>query len=322
MPETIGSTIGLWSVCCPTADHLPVLQMILTKDPGARVLLEKPACQGHEIDALTDLLAAHPSARVMVTDQYRHARAFEVLTELMDRFEPDVAPDHVTVTFTKDRTGDIAGGRFIDHSYGVLGYEWLHMLAVIRQVLPPEAAAAYLASDPRRAELLATYDPRLFVSALTERSTINHGPNRLRIELISNIASPTVALGSSTPPTAPATPHSGAVGFTRPSTVTARSPCTQRPDAVLRAPRPGHGPRRLATRPQPSPCHCRTGRSRAARRSHPRLASAHSDPARRRRPHRHWSGSRARPRTAARIAALAELFRTQQPSELTEHVSA
>lgn len=202
IPDPVRSTIGLWSVCCPTADHLPVLRTILAKDPEARILLEKPACQGHEIDALTALLASHRNARVVVTDQYQHARALDVLTDLMQRFEPGAAPDYVAITFTKDRTGDIARGRFIDRTYGVLGYEWLHMLAVLRRILTPALASAYLAADPQRAGLWATYDPDLFVSALTEKSTLSVGATPLRIELASSIASPTVLLGS-TPRTAP-----------------------------------------------------------------------------------------------------------------------
>ncbi|GAA4236860.1 hypothetical protein FHR32_006110 [Streptosporangium album] len=67
LPAAVAAGIGLWSVCCPTADHLPVLQSILTQDPAERVLLEKPACQGHEIDAFTRLLDEHPNARVMST---------------------------------------------------------------------------------------------------------------------------------------------------------------------------------------------------------------------------------------------------------------
>ena len=72
-PDAVASAIALWSVCCPTADHLPVLRSILTRNPAARVLLEKPACQGHEISELASLLAAHPAARVLITDQYQHS---------------------------------------------------------------------------------------------------------------------------------------------------------------------------------------------------------------------------------------------------------
>lgn len=203
MPPAIRSAIGVWSVCCPTSDHLPVLRTILAHDPQARVLLEKPACQGHEIDTFSALLASHRNARVMVTDQYQHAHALDVLTDLMNDLEPGVPPDYLAITFTKDRTGDIASGRFVDRGYGVLGYEWLHMLAVLRRVLPTDLADTYLATHPRHTQLLTTYHPQLFVSALTERSTLTHGADRLRVELSSSIANPTVVLGSS-PPATPA----------------------------------------------------------------------------------------------------------------------
>lgn len=196
LPAAIGSTIDLWSVCCPTPDHLPVLRSILRKDPAARVLLEKPACQAHEIGALTALLASHRNARITIIDQYRHARALDVLSDLMARYEPDAAPDHIAVSFSKDRTGDISRGRFVDRSYGVLGYEWLHMLAILRRLLAPAAIEAYLAAPVQESELSATYDPRLFVASLTERSTIAHHRGPLRIELTSTITAPTVVLGS------------------------------------------------------------------------------------------------------------------------------
>ena len=196
MPAAVRSSVDLWSICCPTADHLPVLRTILALDPEARVLLEKPACQAHEIDALAALLASNRNARVVITDQYRHSRALDVLADLMRRLEPDTAPDHVAVTFTKDRTGDIGRGRFVDRSYGVLGYEWLHMLAVLGRVLPPTAIAAYFATRRPHTELCATYDPHLFVSALTERTVVTDGSHHLRVDLTSSITGPTVVLGS------------------------------------------------------------------------------------------------------------------------------
>ncbi len=202
LPPTLASGIGLWSVCCPTADHLPVLRSILSQAPEARVLLEKPACQGHEIDALEALLSSHRNARVMVTDQYRHARVLDALSDLIAHFEPDATTDHIAVTFSKDRTADIAQGRFVDRFYGVLGYEWLHMLAVLRRLMPADLLDAYFAISPRRSELWATYDSRLFVSALTERTSVIADGTRMRVELTSSITSPTVLLGS-TPRTAP-----------------------------------------------------------------------------------------------------------------------
>lgn len=199
LSDQVRSTIGMWSVCTPTADHLPVLRTILEHDPQARVLVEKPACLGNEIDAFQELLHDHPRARVVVTDQYRHARALEVLRALMDRYEPDAVPGHVAVTFVKDRTGDIALGRFVDRSYGVLGYEWLHMLSVLHGVLDKETVAAYLATPPQETDLLATYHPDLFVSALTERTHLHLPTGALHLDLTSSIATPTLPVGRTAP---------------------------------------------------------------------------------------------------------------------------
>jgi hypothetical protein len=197
-------------VCCPTADHLPVLKSILALDPQARILLEKPACQGHEIDAFTALLATHRSARVTVTDQYRHARALSQLTQLIAETEPGSPASYISVAFTKDRSRDIAQGRFIDRSYGILGYEWLHMLAILREILPEDSFTAYLSSDPGQAELRATYDPRLFVSALTEHTRIRAGDTDLQVDLTSSITSASVLLTS-----APCTSHEPASAWQR-----------------------------------------------------------------------------------------------------------
>ncbi|QOC93845.1 Gfo/Idh/MocA family oxidoreductase [Micromonospora craniellae] len=196
LPDVVGSSVALWSVCCPTADHLPVLRAILERDPQARVLLEKPACQGHEIADLTALLSSHSNARLVVVDQYRYSRAIEVLRRLIGELEPHSSLDHIGITFSKNRAVDIAHGRFVDRSYGVLGYEWLHMLAALRHLLPSNAWATYLASAPHRSELTATYDPHTFVSALTERTNIVVDNRHIGLELATTITGSTVILGS------------------------------------------------------------------------------------------------------------------------------
>ncbi len=171
LPDAIASSIRLWSVCCPT-----------------------------QIGALAALLSSYRNARVVITDQYRHAHALPALTELIARLAHGQPIDRIGVTFSKDRSADILRGRFVDRSYGVLGYEWLHMLAVLAHLLPPQAVAAYLADDPQRAELWATYHAQLFVAALTERTSITvDGAPPVQVELASSITSPTVVLGSVPP---------------------------------------------------------------------------------------------------------------------------
>lgn len=204
LPVSQAADIDLWSVCCPTAEHLPVLRAVLEHNPAARVLLEKPACQGHEIEAFTALLSRHPRARIVVNDQYRRSDALSAFTGLVDYLEPAAPMSRTTVTFTKDRTADIVGGRFLDRDYGVLGYEWLHMLAVLGRILPPPVLDVYLAADPSAAELWATYDPRLFVAALTERTTIDLGQDgRVHLELASSIIGASILLGTTPAPYLP-----------------------------------------------------------------------------------------------------------------------
>jgi len=186
----------LWSVCAPTGDHLSLLRQILDRDPNAGVLLEKPACHGHEIPDFEHLLNAHPQARIVVNDQYSHSAALSRLGALIGELAPGQPIDHITVTFTKDRQQDISTGRFVDRTYGVLGYEWLHMLAVVRQILPSNLVADYLAADPARSDLYATYDERLFVSSLTERSTLGNGAQRVYLELASSITGPLIPLAA------------------------------------------------------------------------------------------------------------------------------
>ena len=135
-----------------------------------------------------------------MNDQYQHATALSALSELIARIEPDEPVHQITVAFTKDRSADIATGRFIDRNYGVLGYEWLHMLAVLRRLLSAEQFDEYLRAQPSASELWATYDPRLFVGALTERTSLcSPDGQRVHIEMISSILGPLVAVG--TPPT-------------------------------------------------------------------------------------------------------------------------
>jgi S-adenosylhomocysteine hydrolase len=204
LPASMADSIDLWSVCCPTKDHLPVLRAILAHQPAARILLEKPACRGHEIDIFTDILTRHPQARVLINDQYRHSRALSAFADLIHHIEPDAPISQITVTFTKDRTRDINTGRFIDRHYGVLGYEWLHMLAVLAGIVPVPMMDAYLASNPATSQLWATYDPRLFVAALTERTTLDqHEGAPLHLELTSSILGPSILLGKVPEPRPP-----------------------------------------------------------------------------------------------------------------------
>ncbi|MEU6573874.1 hypothetical protein [Streptomyces sp. NPDC046805] len=133
-----------WIVATPTSTHLTVLRQILGADPAARVLLEKPACSAGEIQALSGVREEHPRARVMVNDVYAHSQAVRLFARAVRAGGRPEDIASVTVEFTKNRRLDEARGRFTDPGYGEVGYEWFHLMTLLRSVLPPRAYAAYL----------------------------------------------------------------------------------------------------------------------------------------------------------------------------------
>ncbi|WP_162625184.1 Gfo/Idh/MocA family oxidoreductase [Streptomyces cadmiisoli] len=176
-------TFDVWVVSTPTDKHLSTLSAILRRDPRARVLLEKPACRAGELDHLSDLLRAHPHACVAVMDQYLHAAALFELARMRERYAPDEKIRRVRVAFSKDRRPDMARGRFIDRDHGIFGYEWLHMIAALRNFVPAADLTDYLAGPLAAGSLCTAMDSDLFATAALERTTVGD----TEIELFSTV---------------------------------------------------------------------------------------------------------------------------------------
>lgn len=157
--------VDVWSVCTPTAAHVPTVAAVLDRDPGARLLVEKPVCRSWEGPRLAALLAAHEGARLVVMNQYAHAEAPALLRAVKDEYAPRHPVEAIRVAFGKDRRQDIAAGRFVDHDYGVFGYEWLHMLALLGRFLPEDAYHRYLVRHPDHGSVRIARDPELTSTA-------------------------------------------------------------------------------------------------------------------------------------------------------------
>jgi hypothetical protein len=175
--------VDVWSVCSPTATHVATVAEVLAVDPTARLLVEKPLCRSREITELTSLLDHHPDARLVVMDQYRHSQAMALLRTLRQELAPQHELRAVRVGFGKDRRADIAAGRFVDHDYGVFGYEWLHMLALVRGVLPSGTYDRYMCTGPEEWGLRVATDPELTSTAAHEQAVADG----VDIELYSTI---------------------------------------------------------------------------------------------------------------------------------------
>ncbi|MEU3046634.1 Gfo/Idh/MocA family oxidoreductase [Streptomyces sp. NPDC006984] len=142
------SSLDAWVVSSPTDTHLETLRRILELQADARVLLEKPAVCPAQIAELTALLHGHPDASVRVNNVYGHSEAVGAFSRAVHRIAVDDPIRSVTVEFTKNRLADVAAGRFVDRDYGEIGYEWFHMMAVLRRVLPRREYRSFLATDP------------------------------------------------------------------------------------------------------------------------------------------------------------------------------
>ncbi|MET8945726.1 Gfo/Idh/MocA family oxidoreductase [Streptomyces sp. NPDC004542] len=178
----VSAPVDLWSLCTPTHTHVDTLAAILTRDPRARVIMEKPACRAQDVPRLRALLEQHPEARVVVMNQYRHAHALRLLDDLRRRHMPSQPVTAVRVAFSKDRRSDMEAGRFVDRDHGVFGYEWPHMLAVVSRLLPADAYRAYVESPVQ--DVRGVVHPDYFVTAARERATVADG---VALELYSSV---------------------------------------------------------------------------------------------------------------------------------------
>ncbi|MDH6580503.1 Gfo/Idh/MocA family oxidoreductase [Kitasatospora sp. MAP5-34] len=146
VPDALVPQIDAWVVSTPTHLHLQTLRQILTRARAARVLLEKPAAVPSELAALSRTLDEHPDARVVVNNVYANSSAVHQLAGSVRRLSASDPIRRITIEFTKNRLSDVAAGRFVDTDYGEIGYEWFHMLAILRELLDPEDYRAYLAT--------------------------------------------------------------------------------------------------------------------------------------------------------------------------------
>ncbi|MBJ3811767.1 Gfo/Idh/MocA family oxidoreductase [Streptomyces flavofungini] len=188
--------VDVWSVCTPTAAHVETAAAVLDRDPSARLLVEKPVCRSWEAPDLSALLAKYDESRLVVMDQYAHATAPDILRAAREEWAPGHPIDAVRVAFGKDRRADIASGRFVDRDYGVFGYEWLHMLALLGTVLPPAVHDRYLATDPGCHDLGVAHEPELTSVAAHDRTRPPGGP---AVELYSTIVGPHAGPGCPAP---------------------------------------------------------------------------------------------------------------------------
>ncbi|MFG2983269.1 Gfo/Idh/MocA family oxidoreductase [Streptomyces sp. NPDC048258] len=148
IPRSLASDIDAWIVSTPTETHLHVLRRIVRASPNARVLLEKPAALPAAIPDLAREIRENPGTRILVNNVYGHSSAVRLFAAKVRAMSATDPIREVTIEFTKNRQADVDAGRFVDRHYGEVGYEWFHMLAVLRETLDPAAYRSFLQSAP------------------------------------------------------------------------------------------------------------------------------------------------------------------------------
>ena len=180
VPGDLFNRVQVWCICTPTENHFESLEKILSRNPRVRVIVEKPACLSFEVNPFQALLEKYCEARVLINRQYADSRAVREMVNALKRYDVEHI-DLIRIEFSKDRRPDIDAGRFVDSHFGVLGYEWSHILTIIQQLLGQDGWAAY---RDLPSKLQATFDHVQFISELEERSVL---PSGTKIELRSSM---------------------------------------------------------------------------------------------------------------------------------------
>ncbi len=171
VPGALFNRVQVWCICTPTQNHFESLGTVLSRNPCARVIVEKPACLSAEVAPFQALLKQYRESRVLINRQYADSRAVREMVNAFKRYDVEHA-DLIRIEFSKDRRPDIEAGRFVDSHFGVLGYEWSHILTITQQLLGKDQWTTYRDTP---SDLQATFDPVQFVSELEERTVLPSG---------------------------------------------------------------------------------------------------------------------------------------------------
>ncbi|MFE7094269.1 Gfo/Idh/MocA family oxidoreductase [Streptomyces erythrochromogenes] len=149
-------SVGLWSICTPTAAHAEVFRQIGRLAPEADVIMEKPVCVPEDVPEMCRMLDVH-SGRVVVDEHYLSSAVPEAVAAAVLSV-PGATVTRVVVEMTKHRGLDRARGRFEDRALGALGYEGPHLLAVL-DVLGRRLGASLAPASPATCALDGPWGP-------------------------------------------------------------------------------------------------------------------------------------------------------------------
>jgi hypothetical protein len=168
-----------WIVSNPTFFHHQTVEAIESIQANAKILVEKPICMPSEINSSRSLMKT-TLCTIRISDVYGQSGLLDMLCELIQNKK--IAS--IRIDFSKNRLEDERSGRTIDSEYGIVGYEWFHMLSILQQIITPQSFDDYLNSKESYFNPNGYIDDDFRCMTLSEITLLD---NRVKIELFSSI---------------------------------------------------------------------------------------------------------------------------------------
>lgn len=128
-----------WDICVSTDFHLDILTAIISLDPNANIIVEKPICHFSQIKALRNILGNF-QGKIVINENYVSSNITKNVKELVTSL--NFKPTRIISEMSKNRISDITKGRFLDWESFAFGYEGSHMITNIlglgEEYLPSE----------------------------------------------------------------------------------------------------------------------------------------------------------------------------------------
>lgn len=124
--EAIKFNPTFWDICTCTASHVATIEKIVQISPDANILVEKPICLLSQLDELKNVLKPF-RGRIIVNENYQVSQVTKVVREQINQL--GLEPTRIISEMTKNRSNDIAKGRFLDEEHFAFGYEGSHLIA-------------------------------------------------------------------------------------------------------------------------------------------------------------------------------------------------
>lgn len=143
--DHLAQSIDCWFVCTPTETHHKVCETIIRRNPRAAILIEKPLCHKADLPLFDRISALDRPGYVRVDNHYIECRNIKVAQAYLQ--DHPSHPRRITIGFFKNRVHDELNGRSVDRELGMWGYEGFHMLTLLLEFLPDDAAQDYMANS-------------------------------------------------------------------------------------------------------------------------------------------------------------------------------